>query len=79
MGRPMKTAREKKMAAAMAAVAAFLQREEEAYYGALTLALTPPAPKPEPPAAPTNLWGQSGRLEIMQLRNAMQMKAVHRF
>jgi hypothetical protein len=78
MGEPMKSLQEKKMAAAMAAVAAYLQREEEAFQAAVIAAMTPPQPNPAP-LPTTNLWGQSGRQGMMQLRNMMQIKAFHRF
>ena len=69
------TTQEKKLAAAMAAVAAYMQQEEEAYYDQLAAAAAPL----KPPAWASNLWGQSGRQGMMQLRNLMQMKALHRF
>lgn len=72
----MKTDTEKKMAAAMAAVAAYMQREEGAVQAAADAAMAPI----KPPAAPKmNHWGQSGRQSMMQVRNLMQMKAFHRF
>ena len=52
----------KKMAAAMAAVTAYMRSQEEA-------AAAVPAIEPSP------LWGMSGRMAQMQLRNMMQMKA----
>lgn len=69
----------KKMAAAIAAVTAYIQSEEEALcmQGAASPAGealgTPPAP-----AGPANLWGLSGRQTLMQMGNMMQMKAFHR-
>lgn len=62
---------EKKMAAALAAVSAFMQQEQEALQAVLE-----PSEAQSGPAA--NLWGQSGRQSMMQLRNLMQLKALHR-
>ena len=53
----------KKMAAAMAAVTAYMRAQEEA--------AAPATPKVEP----SPMWGMSGRMAQMQLRNMMQMKA----
>jgi hypothetical protein len=65
-------ASEKKLAAALAAVSAFIQTEEEAL-------VMPPPEKAEPRLSKTlNLWGLGGRQEIMQMRNLMQMKGLHR-
>ena len=66
---------EKKMAAALAAVSAFMQQEQEAYAEALAAAAEPKAP----PVVASNLWGQSGRQSMMAMRNLMQMKAFDRF
>ena len=65
-------ANEKRLAAALAAVSAYLQTEEEA--------LVMPAPKrPEPRRFEQgNLWGLSGRQGMMQMRNLMQMKTFNR-
>jgi Zn-dependent protease with chaperone function len=62
------------MAAAMAAVSAFMQQEQEAYADAVAAAMAPP----EPPASDLNLWGQSGRQGMMTMRSLMQMKAFDR-
>jgi hypothetical protein len=65
-------ASEKKLAAALAAVSAYIQSEEEAL-------LMPPLAAPTPRLSKTlNLWGLSGRQEIMQMRGVMQMKGLHR-
>jgi hypothetical protein len=65
-------ASEKKLAAALAAVSAYIQTEEEAL-------LTPPPVAPTPRLSKTlNLWGMSGRQEIMQMRGIVQMKGLHR-
>ena len=66
---------EKKMAAALAAVSAYMQQEQEAYADAMAAAMAPPAP----PAIDMNLWGQSGRQGMMTMRSLMQMKAFDRF
>ncbi len=66
---------EKKMAAALAAVSAYMQQEQEAYAHALEAAMEPPMP----PAVELNHWGQSGRQGMMAMRNLMQMKAFARF
>jgi antitoxin component HigA of HigAB toxin-antitoxin module len=66
---------EKKMAAALAAVSAYMQQEQEAYAEAMAAAVAPP----EPPALEMNLWGQSGRQGMMTMRSLMQMKAFDRF
>jgi hypothetical protein len=65
---------EKKMAAALSAVSAYMQQEQEAYAEALAAAMEPP----KPPAIELNLWGQSGRQSMMAMRNLMQMKAFDR-
>ena len=63
------------MAAAMAAVAAYMQQEQEAVSEAMAAAAAPPAG----PRVELNLWGQSGRQGMMQMRSLMQMKAFDRF
>jgi hypothetical protein len=65
---------EKKIAAALAAVSAYMQQEQEAYAEAMSAAMAPP----RPPAIELNLWGQSGRQSMMAMRNLMQMKAFDR-
>ncbi len=66
----------KKMAAAISAVTAYIKSGEE-----LTAMQAAPAAAaaaaPEKPAAMPSLWGISGRQELMQMRNMMQMKAFH--
>ena len=66
--------KEKKMAAALAAVAAYMQREEESLYKQLAAM----APKSQAPMPPQNVWGLSGRQSMMQMRNLMQLKGLHR-
>jgi hypothetical protein len=75
MGDPMANM-EKKMAAALAAVNAYMQQEQEAYADALAEAAAPPCAKS--PAIALNLWGQAGRQSMMAMRNLMQMKAFDR-
>jgi hypothetical protein len=74
MGEPMGKM-EKKMAAALAAVSAYMQQEQETFAEALVAVAAPPAP---PAAVSSNLWGQSGRQSMMAMRNLMQMKAFVR-
>ncbi len=65
-------ANEKRLTAALAAVATYIQTEEEAL-------VTPPPLKPEPRRFDQgNLWGLSGRQSMMQMRNLMQMKTFNR-
>ena len=65
-------ANEKRLAAALAAVTAYIQTEEEA--------LVMPTPKrPEPRRFDQgNLWAMSGRQGMMQMRGLMQMKTFNR-
>jgi hypothetical protein len=67
--------KEKKMAAALAAVSAYMQREEENLQRQIEAVMAPPK---SAPAVAMNLWGQSGRQSMMQLRNMMQLKGFHR-
>jgi hypothetical protein len=62
----------KKMAAALSAVAAYIKSGEE--MAAMQAPAEAPA-APEPPAPMPSLWGISGRQDMMQMRNMMQMKA----
>jgi hypothetical protein len=68
------TSKEKKMAAALAAVSAYMQQEQEVYQEKLAAASLPPKP-----AWFMNIWGQSGRQAMAQTRNLMQLKAFNRF
>lgn len=66
----------KKTAAAMSAVMAYIRTQEEmaAMQGA-----SPQEPEPKGPAAgPVNLWGLNGRQAQMQMRTMVQMKSFHR-
>ena len=67
------TSKEKKMAAALAAVSAYMQQEQEVYQEKLAAAQAPKT------AEKLNLWGLSGRQAMGQMRNLMQLKAFHRF
>lgn len=62
---------DKKIAAAIAAVTAYLKTEEEMI--AMQAADTARAASAMPVSV--NMWGISGRQAIMQMRNMMQMKA----
>ena len=64
--------KEKKMAAALAAVSAYMQQEQEVYQEKLAAA------EPKTAHGALNLWGQSGRQAMGQMRNLMQLKAFHR-
>jgi hypothetical protein len=65
-------ANEKKLAAALAAVTAYIQTEEEAL-------VMPPPKRPEPRRFDQgNLWSLAGRQGMMQMRNLMQMKTFNR-
>nr|WP_320011880.1 hypothetical protein [uncultured Desulfobulbus sp.] len=59
----------KKMAAALAAVNAYMMQEEEAAYQAQLAAAANAAPKGP------NLWAIAGRQDIMNFRRLIQMKA----
>ncbi len=59
----------KKMAAALAAVNAYMMQEDEAAYQAQLLAA-----KSAAPAGPS-LWAIAGRQDIMTFRRLIQMKA----
>ncbi len=66
-------ANEKKIAAAVSGVLAYIKTEEEALYAQQmgTAAGLPTSPL----SAPVKLWGVSGRQEQMHLRNLMQLRA----
>ena len=64
----------KKIAAALAAVVNYIKTGEEG--GSMYGAFAQPDPAPAPP--PIRSWGISGRQAQMQLRNLMQLKALHR-
>ena len=64
----------KKQAAALAAVAHYIESEREAQIAAQIAAL--PGPPKRPPAG-DGAWALSGRQSQMQMRNMMQMKSFH--
>ena len=65
-------ANEKRLAAALAAVSAYIQTEEEAL-------VMPPPKKPQPRRFDQgNLWAMAGRQGMMQMRGLMQMKTFNR-
>ena len=65
------TDRQKKMTAALAAVSAYVQQEEETV-AAHNTAVLPPT------QGALNLWGPSGRLEMMSMRRLIQMRTFAR-
>jgi hypothetical protein len=65
---------EKRIAAALAAVNAYMQQEEETICEQMAAAVTAP-----PPATQMNVWGMSGRQEMMAMRRLIQMRAFDRF
>ena len=67
-----KDLKRKKIVAALSAVSAYIKSGEEM---AAMQAPAAPAPAPEKPARLPSLWGVSGRQDMMQMRNMMQMKA----
>jgi hypothetical protein len=66
--------KEKKMAAALAAVNAYIQQEEEAACAQLAATVAPPMPTIQ-----MNIWGMTGRQEMMAMRRLIQMRAFDRF
>ncbi|MGE0083113.1 MAG: hypothetical protein AB7S75_01695 [Desulfococcaceae bacterium] len=65
----------KKKVAALAAVTAYIKSQQEM----MAMQAAPPSALAEvpKPAAMPSLWGVSGRMDIMQMRNMMQMKSFH--
>ena len=68
--------KEKKTAAAISAVMAYIKTGEE--IAAMQTADQIQPEEPEVPAASLNLWGISGRQAIMNMRSMVQMKSFHR-
>jgi len=67
--------KEKKIAAAVSAVMAYIKTEEEM---SLMQSASPIQPKmPETVSAGFNFWGLSGRQSMMNMRDMMQMKSFH--
>mgnify|MGYP000672288379 CR=1 FL=1 len=69
----------KKMAAAIAAVTAYIKTEEEALCLQAAAQGEEAPSKAAAPVGPANLWGISGRQTLMQMGNLMQLKAFHRY
>ena len=67
------TDRQKKIAAALAAVNAYLQQEDEARLASGSNVLPS-----RPQTGTLDLWGSSGRLEMMSMRRLIQMRAFGR-
>ena len=65
---------EKKMAAALAAVNAFIQQEEDAVCAQMAATVAPPTPTTQ-----LNIWGITGRQEMMAMRRLIQLRAFDRF
>ena len=66
--------KDKKTAAALAAVTTYIKSEQEALMAAQIAALPGP---PKRPAAGDGAWALSGRQSQMQMRGMMQMKSFH--
>ena len=64
---------QKKMAAALAAVNAYLQDEEVRASSESNAGISRQTPHLQP-----NFWGQSGRQEMMSMRRLIQMRAFDR-
>ena len=64
--------RRKKMAAALAAVNAYLQQEE------IDTAALPSGPVFQPPQGVESGWAMSGRMEMMTMRRLIQIRAFGR-
>lgn len=64
--------KEKKLAAALAAVSHYLQEEEAA-------ACEQQIPRKEPQGIEFSAWGQSGSQEVMTMRKLIQMRVFTRF
>jgi hypothetical protein len=63
----------KKIAAALAAVNAYLQEEAVIHRHGM------PVSSPQPPPRDFSVWGLSGRQDMMNMRQLIQMKAFSRF
>jgi hypothetical protein len=64
---------EKKMAAALAAVNAYMQQEEESVCAHMAASVAASAP-----VSQLNVWGISGRQEMMAMRRLIQLRAFDR-
>ena len=67
---------DKKLAAAFAAVTAYLKTEEE-MIAMQAMSAADAGRQPAPVSA--SMWAMSGRQAMMQMRNLMQMKAFNKF
>jgi len=67
---------QKKRAAAIAAVTAYIKSQEE-IMASMAAAAVPVSKPPSKQMAMPSMWGISGRQDIMQYRSLMQMKAFH--
>jgi hypothetical protein len=65
------TLNQKELAAAIAAVNAYISTEEQAF--AMAVLGLPPKKRQDTRMAP---WGLSGRREMMQMRNMMQLRSL---
>lgn len=65
---------EKKMAAALAAVNAYIQQEEDAVCAQMAATVAAPTPPTQ-----LNIWGMTGRQEMMAMRRLIQLRAFDRF
>ena len=65
---------QKKIAAAISGVLAYIKTEEEVLCAQL-MGAGPTMGLPLTPPAPVKLWGVSGRQQQMQLRNLMQLRS----
>jgi hypothetical protein len=65
--------KEKKIAAALAAVNAYIQQEEETVCAQLAASVNSPASSGQ-----LNMWGMSGRQEMMAMRRLIQLRAFDR-
>ncbi|OQY08139.1 MAG: hypothetical protein B6I22_01670 [Desulfobacteraceae bacterium 4572_123] len=66
----------KKMVAAISAVMSYISQEQSMTVEAGDAA-GGQVPGFSAPAAPVKMWGLSGRLARMQMRNQMQLKSFH--
>jgi hypothetical protein len=68
----------KKTAAALAAVFAFIRDQEDILAaGSVSGETVTPSREPAPPVSFSN-WGMSGRRDMMQLRNLMQLRTFQK-
>ncbi len=65
---------QKKISAAIAAVAHYIRMEEDAIRMQAAGYGMPQVPTAQLPVAAVNLWGMNGRQTQMQMRNLMQLR-----